>query len=108
MLSTFTVSKGKQYLVPYLENRYKIWYYSLYYRRVFLVHHRRRCAFLHGEDPVLYEKIRKQVLVMKIIKRSGTEMNFDAKKITAAISKANREVPAKDRLSRFVRRSDYE
>ncbi|MCI8376984.1 MAG: anaerobic ribonucleoside-triphosphate reductase [Lachnospiraceae bacterium] len=37
---------------------------------------------------------------MKIIKRSGTEMNFDAKKITAAISKANREVPAKDRLSK--------
>ncbi len=64
------------------------------------MHHRRRCAFLHGEHPVLYEKIRKQVLVMKIIKRSGTEMNFDAKKITAAISKANREVPAKDRLSK--------
>ena len=37
---------------------------------------------------------------MKIIKRSGTEMNFDAKKITAAISKANHEVPAKDRLSK--------
>ncbi len=37
---------------------------------------------------------------MKIIKRSGTEMNFDAKKITAAITKANREVPAKDRLSK--------
>jgi ribonucleoside-triphosphate reductase len=43
---------------------------------------------------------RKQVLAMKIIKRSGTEMNFDAKKITAAITKANREVPAKDRLSK--------
>lgn len=37
---------------------------------------------------------------MKIIKRSGSEVNFDAKKITAAITKANHEVPVKERLSK--------
>ena len=36
---------------------------------------------------------------MKIIKRSGTETVFDITKITAAIMKANREVPASERLS---------
>ena len=36
---------------------------------------------------------------MKIIKRSGTENEFDSYKITAAISKANREAPPNDRLS---------
>lgn len=36
---------------------------------------------------------------MKIIKRSGAEMDFDISKITAAITKANNEVPAIDRLS---------
>ncbi len=37
---------------------------------------------------------------MKIIKRSGSEVHFDASKITAAITKANHEVPMKERLSR--------
>lgn len=36
---------------------------------------------------------------MKIIKRSGTESVFDITKITAAIMKANREVPTSERLS---------
>ena len=36
---------------------------------------------------------------MKIIKRSGSEMNFDVKKIVAAITKANHEVPVKERLT---------
>ena len=36
---------------------------------------------------------------MKIMKRSGMEMEFDLSKITAAISKANHEVPAIERLS---------
>jgi len=36
---------------------------------------------------------------MKIIKRSGSEMNFDVKKIVAAITKANYEVPEKERLT---------
>ena len=36
---------------------------------------------------------------MKIIKRSGSENEFDAEKITAAISKANTEVPTIERLS---------
>ena len=37
---------------------------------------------------------------MKIIKRSGSEANFDAGKISAAITKANYEVPIKERLSK--------
>lgn len=37
---------------------------------------------------------------MKIIKRSGSEDTFDARKITAAVTKANYEVPTKDRLSK--------
>ncbi len=37
---------------------------------------------------------------MKIIKRSGSEVIFDISKITAAINKANKEVPAVERLSR--------
>ena len=37
---------------------------------------------------------------MKIIKRSGSEVKFDAQKITAAITKANYEVPVKERLSK--------
>lgn len=37
---------------------------------------------------------------MKIIKRSGAEAVFDAEKITAAVMKANYEVPEKERLSR--------
>lgn len=36
---------------------------------------------------------------MKIIKRSGTEMGFDITKITAAVMKANKEVPTSERLS---------
>ncbi len=36
---------------------------------------------------------------MKIIKRSGKETAFDAGKITDAVTKANREVAEKDRLS---------
>ena len=36
---------------------------------------------------------------MKIIKRSGTETVFEITKITAAIMKANKEVPASERLS---------
>ncbi len=36
---------------------------------------------------------------MKIIKRSGKETGFDASKITDAVTKANREVAEKDRLS---------
>ena len=36
---------------------------------------------------------------MKIIKRSGSENEFDADKIVAAISKANTEVPTIERLS---------
>jgi len=36
---------------------------------------------------------------MKIIKRSGSENEFDADKIIAAISKANTEVPTMERLS---------
>ena len=36
---------------------------------------------------------------MKIIKRSGAEVDFDLSKITAAITKANQEVPAIDQLS---------
>ncbi|TGY89395.1 hypothetical protein E5329_25200 [Petralouisia muris] len=37
---------------------------------------------------------------MKIIKGSGSEVKFDAQKITAAITKANYEVPVKERLSK--------
>lgn len=37
---------------------------------------------------------------MKIIKRSGAEAIFNAEKITAAVRKANYEVPEKERLSR--------
>ena len=37
---------------------------------------------------------------MKIIKRSGSEDTFDARKITAAGTKANYEVPTKERLSK--------
>lgn len=37
---------------------------------------------------------------MKIIKRSGSEVNFNSEKITAAITKANSEVPLKERLSK--------
>ncbi len=37
---------------------------------------------------------------MKIIKRSGSEVSFDEKKISAAITKANYEVPVKERLSK--------
>ena len=37
---------------------------------------------------------------MKIIKRSGSEVNFNSEKITAAITKANSEVPFKERLSK--------
>ena len=37
--------------------------------------------------------------IMKIIKRSGSENEFDADKIIAAISKANTEVPTMERLS---------
>lgn len=37
---------------------------------------------------------------MKIIKRSGSEVSFDSDKITAAIAKANLEVPTKERLSK--------
>ena len=36
---------------------------------------------------------------MKIINRSGTETVFDITKITAAITKANKEIPTSDRLS---------
>ena len=36
---------------------------------------------------------------MNIIKRSGTETVFDITKITAAITKANKEIPTSDRLS---------
>lgn len=36
---------------------------------------------------------------MKIIKRSGTEETFNIDKITAAVNKANKEVPTTDRLS---------
>lgn len=36
---------------------------------------------------------------MKIIKRSGTETVFDITKITAAVTKANKEVPTSERLS---------
>ena len=37
---------------------------------------------------------------MKIIKRSGSEDTFDARKITAAVTKANYEVPTKERVSK--------
>jgi len=36
---------------------------------------------------------------MKIIKRSGTEVEFDISKIVAAVAKANKEVVEKDRLT---------
>ena len=36
---------------------------------------------------------------MKIIKRSGVEVNFDLRKIIAAIKKANGSVREEDRLS---------
>ena len=36
---------------------------------------------------------------MKIIKRSGTEVNFDIAKIMAAVTKANNEVVHNERLS---------
>ena len=36
---------------------------------------------------------------MKIIKRSGVEVNFDLKKIIAAIKKANNSVKEEDRLT---------
>ena len=36
---------------------------------------------------------------MKIIKRNGTEVQFDELKITAAIEKANKEVVETERLS---------
>lgn len=49
-------------------------------------------------DHTIYKK--KAGIGMKIIKRSGSEDTFDAQKITAAITKANSEVPAKERLSK--------
>lgn len=36
---------------------------------------------------------------MKIMKRSGSEVTFDVDKITAAVTKANNEVPERERLS---------
>lgn len=36
---------------------------------------------------------------MKIIKRNGSEVSFDIKKIENAIKGANREVPEDDRLT---------
>ena len=47
--------------------------------------------------PIQDREVRK--VIMKIIKRSGTETVFDITKITAAIMKANKEVPASERLS---------
>ena len=43
--------------------------------------------------------IRKEGMFMIIMKRSGVETRFDSNKITAAIQKANKEVPAIERLS---------
>ena len=40
------------------------------------------------------------VISMKIIKRSGAEVTFDSQKISAAVTKANQEVPVKERLSK--------
>ena len=38
-------------------------------------------------------------IVMRIIKRSGTEVAFDISKIVAAVEKANKEVVEKERLT---------
>ena len=37
---------------------------------------------------------------MKIIKRSGTEVQFDLDKITAAVVKANESVPYNEKMSK--------
>ena len=39
------------------------------------------------------------MIIMKIIKRSGSEVTFDITKIMAAVSKANQEVVHSERLS---------
>ena len=39
---------------------------------------------------------------MKIIKRNGTEVDFDIEKIVIAISKANDEVPEHARISKHL------
>lgn len=39
------------------------------------------------------------LLIMKIIKRSGSEVTFDISKIMAAVAKANKEVVHSERLS---------
>ena len=59
-----------------IENKHKIWYYVKRSHRINL------------------EK--KAGIRMKIIKRSGSEDTFDARKITAAVTKANYEVPTKE------------
>lgn len=42
---------------------------------------------------------REGLLIMKIIKRSGSEVTFDISKIMAAVAKANKEVVHSERLS---------
>ena len=47
----------------------------------------------------MFQKSEKGEFFVKIIKRSGTEVKFDIKKITEAIRKANSEVMEKEQLS---------
>ena len=39
---------------------------------------------------------------MKVLKRNGTEVDFDVNKIIAAIGKANAEVPEEARISKHL------
>ena len=48
---------------------------------------------------ILVLMLREEKRYMKIIKRNGTEVQFDELKITAAIEKANKEVVETERLS---------
>ena len=48
----------------------------------------------------IYCQVKKEgLLIMKIIKRSGSEVTFDISKIMAAVAKANKEVVHSERLS---------
>ena len=60
-----------------IENKHKIWYYAKRSHRI---------------------NLKKAGIKDEIIERSGSEDTFDARKITAAVTKANYEVPT---------RSDY-
>ena len=55
--------------------------------------------YIVSEGSIYYKNTQRQVIGMKIIKRSGVEMLFDREKIATAIRKANVQVDERDRLT---------